>query len=77
MNKPRLFCICAIAILISSAAFFEVSHKAVLQGDVDSIGESQSNQDKIPPPPAAPPPSPPPTETISPPPPEPPRSLVE
>lgn len=76
MNKPMLSCICAIAILVGSAAFFEVSQKAALQGDVAAIGESQSNQDKIPPPPPPPPRPPPHTEKLVPPPPEPARTLV-
>ena len=74
MNKPMLSWICAIAILVGSAAFFEVSHKAALQGDVAAIGESQSNQDKKPPPP--PPPPPPHTEKLIPPAPELARTLV-
>ncbi len=73
MNKSMLFCVCAIAILIGIAVFFEASHKTVLQSDViDSNVKSQSNQDRILPPP----PPPPPTETITPPPPEPRRTLV-
>ncbi|HXU39421.1 MAG TPA: FG-GAP-like repeat-containing protein [Blastocatellia bacterium] len=62
MNKPKTFGICGIAILISIAAFFQLSHKASTQsGIVDSNRQSPSDQEKAPPPPP-----PPPTGTIAP-----------
>ena len=76
MNRPKLSLICGIAVLISIAAFFELSRKASTQtGVVDSSRQLPSDQEKASPPPPAPPP-PPPTGTNAPALPEPKGTLV-
>src|ERR1051325_5955326 len=76
MNKPKLLGIWVVAVLISIAVFFAVSHRASTQsGAVDSDRQSDPDQEKAPTTPPPPPP-PPPTGTIASPIPEPKRTLV-
>jgi hypothetical protein len=59
MSKPVFLSVCAVALLISSVAFFKASHKVTVRGNIiDSQEQSPSKQETIPPPPSRPAPPP-------------------